>query len=453
MSVNGGYGVVLQLTEAALQASLDTFVAAADQQLHHPIDRQIPLPEFGVREDLSWVVSLVRPQIHLDHDRMIGLALGVQVSATVQTRLDSLPGGTVPPQPPTLSIVLSGSIAIEVNAVRTTVAGSPCLALDLAALRVTSFELGIGNSDLTLSATALNVISAVARRAAVYILAHQVALIPVGFAFDTQIPILGDLHIPVAVDYKVVQAGDGRRALSILLQVMNEDVDWNQVGFAIAAGANFSVLMSLQLIQYALVKTCASLQGYRVFPNSGGVKGDLIFEDAQMHVQPGAFVLDGIKVQSSTLEKVEKTVEQVLCTALDPCNLICKKVFNTVVQWVQLDQLAHASGSFTPYVEGGNFRVHAQHIDVDLSLPVKALIFVAADALIPLGGYVSVVLMIIGKIFADRAVTGFVDSTSNTSVIDSPIPGTQLHFRAAAALIDWPDGCMALHGDFKVEQA
>lgn len=270
MSVNGGYGVVLQLTEAALQASLEAFAAAADQQFHHPIDRQIPLPEFGMREDLSWVVSLIGPQICLKHERTIGLALGVQVSATVQTRLDSLPGGSVPPQPPTLSIVLSGAISVEIGAVRTTIAGSPCLALDLAALRVMSFELDIGNSDLTVSPAALNVISAVARRAAVYILARQVAVIPVGFAFDVEIPILGDLHIPVVFDYKVVQAGDGRRALSILLQVMNEAVDWSQVGFSIAPGANFAVLMSLQLIQYALDRTCASLQGYRIFPNSGG---------------------------------------------------------------------------------------------------------------------------------------------------------------------------------------
>ncbi|WZV77980.1 hypothetical protein AAFM48_07620 [Burkholderia pseudomallei] len=95
------------------------------------------------------------------------------------------------------------------------------------------------------------------------------AVIPVGFAFDVEIPILGDLHIPVVFDYKVVQAGDGRRALSILLQVMNEAVDWSQVGFSIAPGANFAVLMSLQLIQYALDRTCASLQGYRIFPNPG----------------------------------------------------------------------------------------------------------------------------------------------------------------------------------------
>lgn len=171
-----------------------------------------------------------------------------------------------------------------------------------------------------------------------------------------------------------------------------------------------------------------------------GLKGDLIFEDVHMHVQPGTFVLDGVKVQSSTLEKVEKTVEQVICTALDPCNLVCKKVFNTIVQWVQLDQLAHASGDFTPYIEGGNFRVHAEHIDVDLSLPVKMLIFAAADALLPLGGFVSVVLMIVGKIFADRAVTGFVDNTNNTGVIDRPIPGTQMHFRASATQVDWPEG-------------
>ncbi|MEX3943308.1 hypothetical protein AB4Y44_27915 [Paraburkholderia sp. BR10937] len=456
MSANGGFGVVLELSESALQASLDAFVAAVDQQLSHQITRPIPLAEFAMREDISWVVTLQQPEIHLEHDRTIGLALGVLVKGTAQTRLDPLPGGAVPRQPPTLTVALSGNVAIEVGAVRTSVAGKPCLALDLTALRVTSFDLDIGDTDLRLSTAGLTVLSAIVRRAAVYILAHQVSLIPIGFTIDAQVPILGDLHIPIVIDYKVVKAGDGSAALAILMQVMNEKVDWNEVGYAIAAGASFAILMSLPLIQYALDKTCASLQGYRVFPPSGGLKGDLIFEDAHMHVQPGRFVLDGIKVQSSTLQQVENTVTETICTVVDPfnlCNQVCNAVTKTVIDWVQLDELGHASGDFSPGIKDGNFVTDANNINVDISLPVKLLIFTTADALLPVGGFVSVVLMIVGKILADRAVTGFVDNETETGVIDRPIPGTQLQFRAAATKIDWPDGCLALYGDFSVEHA
>ncbi|HYD05914.1 MAG TPA: hypothetical protein VEC60_09315 [Reyranella sp.] len=452
MSVNGNYGVVLQITEEGLQSSLDAFVAAQDQLFHLALDRQLAVAQYALREDLNFVATLRNPQIRLVGDRTIALGIDVVVAGTARTRLEALPGGPQPAQPPALMVALSGRIEVEAAAVRTAVDGRPCLAIDLRALRVTRFDIAIGSSNITLSPRALAVLSAIARRSAVVILSKQVGLIPVGFELDFSVPILGDLHIPVVVDYKIVTDGR-RRALAVLLQVMNEPVDWNAVSFAVADGVNFSALLALHLIQFALDRLCAGLEGYRVFPDEGGIKGDLIFHDAHMHVEPGWFVLDELKVQSKTLQRIERVVETVICTAIDPCNAFCRNVFETIIEWVQLDQLAHASGRFAPYVQDGRFRVDASGVDADLSLPIRLLIFTGASALLPLGTFVGIFLIVIGKILLGKVVTGLVEKQDATAMIDRRIPGTPLHVRADATTITWPDGCLAVHGNVRVEPA
>ena len=62
-----------------------------------------------LREDLAWIVSLSAPKLRLEQDRMLELELTVDVVGTAQTRIEALPGGPVPAQPPTLSVRLMAS--------------------------------------------------------------------------------------------------------------------------------------------------------------------------------------------------------------------------------------------------------------------------------------------------------------------------------------------------------
>jgi hypothetical protein len=450
MSVSGGYGVVLQVSEGALQQSLDAFVAANNPLFHFSLQRQIPIDQYSLGVNVNLTMSLQQPQITLKPDRTVALGITIVCAGTTQAALQAIPGGSLPLQPPTLSFQLSGTLAIEVEAVHTTLGGVPCLALDLEQLKVTNFDIKIDQSDIEFPPEALAVLSAIARRSALVVLARQVKTIPISFALDANLPILGPLHIPVVVDYKIVVSGTNR-AIAILLQVMNERVDYGSVGYAIVDGSNFAILISLDLINYALGLVCRALEGYQVTPPSSlNILGNFIIFDVGMHAEPGAFVLDHIKVQSSLLQKIVSTVETVICTAIDPCKAFCKKVLNTVIQWVQLDQIAHASGRFSPKVDADNFRV-ASGIDVDISWPLKLFVFTAADALIPLGGVVSVVLMVVGHSLLDRDITSFVDSESEAGVLDRPIPGTRKRVVAAASKITWPDGAMAIQANIEVE--
>jgi hypothetical protein len=309
----------------------------------------------------------------------------------------------------------------------------------------------VDQSDIAFPQSALSVLSAIVRRSAVLVLARQVKVIPVSFTLDPDLPILGPLNIPIVVDYKIVASGENR-ALAIVLQVMNENVDYGSVGYAIVDGSNFAVLIGLDLINYALGLVCKALEGYQIPPPPGaGFLGNFTVFDVGMHAEPGAFFLDHIKVQSSLLQEIVSTVETVICTALDPCNVICKKVLNQVIQWVQLDQVAHASGQFSPKVSGGNFQVDASGINVDISWPLKAFVFTAANALIPVGGLVSVILMVIGHILLDKDITTFIDNESTAGVLDRPIPGTSKKVVATAQTITWPDGVMAIQATVQVE--
>ncbi|WP_316164974.1 MULTISPECIES: hypothetical protein [unclassified Bradyrhizobium] len=452
MSINGNFGLMVQIPEAVLQTFADAFVRQQASQFVFTLNRQLQLPGFDVSMASLFGVQLHSPRLTLVTPDEIDLSLQVVASGALQTRIAALPNGPAPSQPPEIDIALVGDITIRVRGVYIANGDKRSLYLDLRALDVTSFALGIDNQNISLPQPALDVLSAVVRRAAIAILVNRVGLIPISWSLGTTIPFLGNIGLQVNFYYKIVHSGSNR-ALALCLQVMGEAVDLNAVQYALAMPTDVGVFVDLAVIQFALRKLEHSLEGYPVKPGSGGIVGDLIFHDAHFSVQPPYFVIDEIKVQSRTLQKVEEVVERVICTALDPCNSWCRKVFETVIKWVQLDQLFHASGKARPYILNGQLRVEASDVDIDPSFPFAVLIFTGAEALIPLGGTIALILMVIGKILADKTVTGIVDQQSWGLVIDQPLEGTGLRVHAEAREIDWPSGCLALMSSVSLSRA
>ncbi|WP_374652319.1 hypothetical protein [Dongia sp.] len=443
MSVNGGFGVMVQISEQTLQEAVESFVSTQARLFKVDINRTIPLSEYGIEHSLILATQLANPKISLLTPDAIDLVFTVGAIARYQTRMVAVPGGPTPTPPPELDVMLQGQIHVRVAGAFVVAADHKYMALDLRHLEIRSFAISVGSSNVQLPASATAVLSALARRSAVYALSKNVGRIPVSWTLGTDIPILGHLNLPIEFSYRVVAQGN-ERALALLLRVMNEPVDLDSVRYALDEPSDTGVFLELSLINYALGRLGQALEGYQIFPDSGGVKGDLIFHDAHLHVEPGSFVLDNIEVQSRTLQQVERLIEKLICTAIDPCDAYCESVFETVLEWVQLDQLANAHGRFSPYIDSGHFRVDASGISVNLAAPVALLVFLAADSLIPLGGVISVVLMVVGKVLADRAVENMIDEKDWQLIIDQPVPGTGLQARAIPRLVTWPDGAFAV---------
>jgi hypothetical protein len=443
MNLNGGFGVMIQIPEPVLQQFAEAYVRQQPTKFFYALNRQFELPGFSIAEAGLFGVQLSTPKIALAAPDEIDLSLVITTAGRLQTQILALPNGPYPNQPPEIDIALSGAIEARVRGVYVLSGGRRTLFLDLRALNVTSFSLNIDNQNISLPQPALDVLSAIVRRAAITILTKQVALLPISWPLGISIPILGNVSTEINFFYKVVESG-ANRALALCLQVLNENVDLGQVKYALVQPNDVGAFLDLFLIRIALTTLERYMEGLPVKPNSGGIVGDLIFHDAHFSVHPPSFVVDGIKVQSRTLQRIEETIEKVICTAIDPCNSWCKKVFETIIRWVQLDQLFHASGSAQPYVLNGQLHLAANNIDIDPSFPFALLIFTSAEALIPLGGTISIILMIIGKVLADKTVTGLVDQQSWDMVIDQPLDGTGLRVRGEARELVWPNGCLGL---------
>lgn len=443
MTVNGGFGMMVQIPESVLQTFAEAFVQQQASQFVFALNRQLQLPGFEVSVASLFGVQLHSPRLTLVSPDEIDLAFGVAASGTLHTQIMALPNGPSPNQPPEIDLALVGEIEIRVKGAYVLAGNQRSLYLNLRALDVRSFSLGIDNQNIELPQPALDVLSAIVRRATIAILINKVGLIPISWSLGTTIPILGSIGLEINFYYRIVQSGNNR-ALALCLQVMGEAIDLNAVQYALGRQSDVGVFIGTFVIDYALRRLEQSLEGYPLEPDAGGIVGDLIFHDAHFSVQPPFFVIDEIKVQSRTLQRVEEVVERVICTALDPCNSWCRKVFETVIKWIQLDQLFHASGKARPYVLNGQLRLDANDVDIDPSFPFAVAIFTGAEALIPLGGVIATVLMVIGKILADKTVTGIVDQQAWDLVIDKPLEGTGLRVHAEAREIVWPAGCFAL---------
>jgi len=272
---------------------------------------------------------------------------------------------------------------------------------------------------------------------------------PVSWTVGADIPVLG-LPNAASLDYRVVRSTAGQRALALLLRVQNESVNPAQVVYALDQSNDTGIFLSLDLMNHVLEAVSRALEGYEI-EHAGDIVGYILTHNVRMHVEPGAFVLDNLDVQSSTLQKIEHEVTRTICIAIDPCNAWCNKVVETVISWVQLDQLANAHGRFSPVVDSGKIRVDASGISVNLSYPVAVLVFLAADALLPLGLLVTAILMVLGKLLLDRTVTGMVETKSFNLAIDQPIPGTGVRAKAKPRAFTWPDGTFAMMTDLRLE--
>ncbi|GGD75355.1 hypothetical protein [Rhizobium anhuiense] len=449
MSVSGGYGIMLQVPEQVLQSAVEAFARTQAHLFRVDLSRILHLGDYNIEQTALIATELRLPRVTLHPTGEIELAFTVSCLANVQTRLLALPGGSTPSPTPDLTAGLSGRFVVRAAGVFVQSHDMRHLALDLRALSVTDFQLNLDNSTAVFSPRLLATISALARRAAIKSLASNVGLMPVSWTVGPDIPVLG-LPAAVSLDYRIVQSTAGLRALALLLRVQNEPIDPTQVVYALDQPDDTGIFVSLNLMNRVLQSVCSALEGFKI-AHAGDIVGDIVTHDARMHVEPGAFVLDNLEVQSSTLEKIEHEVTRTICTAIDPCNLWCEKVVETVIDWVQLDQLANAHGRFRPYVDGGNVRVDASGISVNLSYPVAVLVFLAADALLPLGSLVTATLMILGKLFLDRTVTQMVDAQSFTLAIDQPIPGTGLRAKAKPRAFTWPDGTFAMMTNLRLE--
>ena len=449
MSVSGGYGIMLQVPEEILQIAVETFTRTQAHLLRVDLSRVLSLGDYNIQQIALLATELRNPRLTLHPTDEIELAFTTVCAANIQTRLLALPGGPTPPPTPDLVAGLSGRFVIRAAGVFVESNGMRHLAINLRALTVTDFQLNLDNSTAVLSARLVATLSALARRAAIKALASNVGLMPVSWTVGPDIPVLG-LPAAVSLDYRVVRSAAGRCALALLLRVQSEQVDPAQVVYALDQPHDTGIFLSLDLMNRVLGSVCRALEGYKI-AYAGNIVGYILTHDARMHVEPGAFVLDNLEVQSSALEKIEREVTRTICTAIDPCRAWCEKVVETVIDWVQLDQLANARGRFSPYVDSGNVRVDASGISVNLSYPVAVLVFLAADALLPLGSLVTAILMVLGKLLLDRTVTEMVDAQSFTLVIDQPIPAAGVRAKAKPRALTWPNGTFAMMTDLRLE--
>lgn len=437
--VNGGFGLMMQMPQEVLQQALNAFLQVQSSLFSRQVTGQLLAADYGISYNLSLSVSLPVAQITLIPDRTFSLNFTVSAVAHCEIDLAKLPGGTVVPAPlPTLDLSLSGSVEVAVAGKPVDIGGQRFMGIDLTELMVTNFQISVDNASVTLSQNALNVLSAIIRRCAIMILAKQVGSIPMSWQFTPVIPILGSLPLQGIFDYKIVSRS-GTNVLALLVQIRGENTDWPGVAYALDQPSDVGIYVDLDLINYLLGLLGAGLEGQKVDPSASGIVGDAIFHDVRLHVTPGQFVLDNATVVSRTMQTIEKDVEKVICTALDPCNLVCSKVIEKIYQIIELDEYASASGYCVPYIAGTVFRVNAQNIHVSLGIVLEAFLFTAGDAFLPLGAVVTPILMVIGNMFLDRVVTNIIDDQGQINeVVNKPIPGTNLTVKAAPRTVTWP---------------
>lgn len=440
MSADGGYGVMLQIPESTIQEICEAFHGANPALFGLSLSRQIPVAPYGVEFDVDVAATLLTPVITLVPGRTLELKLEVQAQAQLRARLDPLPGGGMQPPLPPLVIAFRGDVAVDIEAVFQDSNGRRTLSLDLEALAVTGWSLTVDHATWTASQETLEMLSAIVRRMAVVALTSQVKSVPVSWEFHPSLPGLSIPPENVALDYKIVSDGT-HQALALLVQVNGSPVDWNAVRYALDQPQDVGIFLDLGLLNDALRQIDASLEHYAL------PVADLYTYGVRMHVQPGAFVIDSLKVQSRTVQQVVDTVVSTVCDAIDPCHLVCRKVAREVVHIIQLDEVFEVTGSLAPYVDGTHVRVHTDNLDIHISYSWAVAIFTAVDALLPLGGVISAVLVVAGQMMLDKTVDQFVnDSTGLDLLVDQNVPGTALRARAAPRAITWPDGTFALMG-------
>lgn len=447
MSVDGGYGLMFQVPQGFIQQAIKTYYNLNAQQFSKSITRQFPVPQYGFEFDIGLSVTLAEPNIHLGIDRTLQLDLGVQASAQLHTRIDALPGGGLQPPSPELILVLNGSVTVEVQGVFKDNGDKKFLFADLESLQVTNFSLQLNSATFNASQDTLTLISSIARRTAVLALTQQVKGIPVSWDFKPAIPSLNIPSTHVELDYKIVSDGTNL-ALALLIRVNQNPVDWNAVSYAIELPTDIGIFMDLGLLNSAFQLIDASLEHYSL------PVADLYSYDVQLHVQPNAFIIDSLKIQSKTIQTVTDIVTTTVCDGIDPCHLICRNVAKEITHVIQLDEVFEVHGSFTPYVEANHIRVHTDNIDVHISYTWQAILFTATDSLLPLGGIISAVLIVMGEALLDKTADGFVNNLDGLDLlIDQPITGTNLRLRASPRNITWPTGTFALMGNVSLGDA
>lgn len=437
-----------QLHEATLQQTLTAFYNANQAKFRKQLTQTLSLAEYRLQQSVNVQLRLVAPVIQLAPDRRFQLTFGIRGDVMLSTSLYALPGGATEPPVPDLAAVIEGDFTIEIEGrFDSTDVDKLHLILDLSFFEITSIDIRIESADVQIGDGTVRILSALARRVAIYTLRDGVAIIPTSFALRPKIALLGGLELPLTLDYKVVASG-GARALAILCRRESERVDWGAVQYALEPGQDIGIFFDFELINTALNRVEIFLENYSANqpqgtdPNNPHRHGTFTINDARFSVRQGGIDVENIELHLRLLDRTQRQVREIVCYLLGgACGIrVCDEVLRWVMEEVlQLDQIGNVNGWIGLEVRDGKIWPDP-HLQTNYARWAWVFVPVTAGAIIPLGGSLTIIAMLIGRVFLNRWVNEIVSEESLNTIVDREIPSANLRVSAHATAIRWrPD--------------
>lgn len=448
--INGGYGLMLQISQGMIDEAMQAFYDSNRDLFSSSSAFSSEITRYGISQRYAVTAGLSGIKLVLGAGRRFELGFEVKSSCRISTRLAALPGGGMPPAAPELEVGLRARIWIGLDATYRRRGGKSYLSLDLQSMDLIGFEFSIVDSNVTVEDRGLAVMGTLIRRKAIHIIRRQVREIPVSFTIKESIPFLGtalDIH----ADYKIVSSG-GAKALALLLEVDGYDANWDEVVHAIPVKNDLGLFIDRRLLSTAVEAAERFLPGISLKqddPNNIKRNGTFIINDVRLSLGYDCLNVENVEIQLRVFDIFQKEVRKVICYLMGgACGIkVCDTILEYVMEEVlQLDQLANIHGTLTPRVKDKKIYLDPD-LDADVARWAMFVIYSLGATILPAGGLITPILMIIGDVMLDRKVNEMVSETTIDAFVKQSFPNSNLSVEAYASDIAWTGSTMGILGN------
>lgn len=449
MSVNGDYGLMVQVPEGMVQRIVTQYFADNSEKFTFRYTAVQKLARYGIEQTIVIDSSLFEPRVTLVVDRNVLLNFECEARIVIRTSLAPLPGGDIPEPVPDLPVTAKGALGIEI-APKTQVAGDRrYLALELSDLSVAGFSVSIDGGTIQLSPELSTMIETMVRRALLSTLTQKVRRVPITWLYK---PSMGYKNGQARIDlnHRMVASGD-QRAVALLFQIDSEPVKPDEVRYALATPEDVGIFFDQHFLDLLTAYASRKLIGTPYAILSGKERAHLVIDAANISIDLASrgLRIHTLRAYVREWRKWERRVTRTICYLTLVLKQVCNKVFDLVLEEVlQIDRpFDNITGFAKPYIDNHQIRINKDESDITVDLPnwLKVLAFVAIRAIIPLSFLTSIILMAIGDMFLGKFLGDIVeDHVDIDTFIDEEIPNTGYRAVGIARDLVWPPATMGL---------
>ncbi|WP_162653321.1 hypothetical protein [Lentilitoribacter sp. Alg239-R112] len=440
MSINGGYGIMLQLSSAIVQDILTEYFEANRAKFSYETSFNFPFPNYGIFSKIILNSQLGNPRINLKQDKRFSFNFDIASLVSLTSEIVDQDGNSeVPPPPINISIV--GTFELEIEAEWRSDNQGSRLNVAFKNLVVENLDLKFDRDIILKDEKFRNFLTAMVRRSLLVILTDQVVSLPISNSVDESA-----LGMSVKLDFKNV-TDDNQSALVLLLQCNNETVDYHAVQLGLSQGSACGLYTETWIMNENLSKAAAKLEGRRLShledqPSGNFFKRNMRLRGLSFVAQSG-HIRTTLDVEFTLLKKVISFIDKILCWG--PCKRVCRKVVKKVVNWVLDDgNVIEVRGHVVPMIVSGKFTADP-NLDTSVAKWVYAALY-TATSLIPVVSILSPIIAIIGPLLLKLKISEAVEEWDKEYMVEEFIPSTNARILIKPDSIVWHGETMGIIG-------